>query len=69
VQVLRVDMDRRQVELGIAEVLDTVRRDERARGPRRSQAAPKHGRPAPPRTGKRRRGGRRERSASKKGRR
>lgn len=69
VQVLRVDMDRRQVELGIAEVLDTVRRDERARGPRRSQATRKHGRPAPPRTGKRRRDGRRERSAKKPGRR
>jgi ribonuclease R len=68
VQVLRVDMDRRQVELGVAEVLDTVRRDERARGPRRSLATPKKGRPAPPRTGKRRRDGRRERS-TKKGRR
>jgi ribonuclease R len=69
VQVLRVDMDRRQVELGIAEVLETVRRDERARGPRRSQAAPKKGRPAPPRTGKRRRDGTRERAGKKKGRR
>jgi ribonuclease R len=68
VQVLRVDMDRRQVELGIADVLDTVRRDERARGLRRSHATPKKGRPAPPRTGTRRRDGRRERS-TKKGRR
>ncbi len=69
VQVLRVDMDRRQVELGIAEVLETVRRDEGARGPRRSLAAPKKGRPAPPRLGKRRRDGKGERSAAKKGRR
>jgi hypothetical protein len=61
-------MDRRQVELGIADVLDTVRRDERARGLRRSHATPKKGRPAPPRTGTRRRDGRRERS-TKKGRR
>lgn len=69
VQVLRVDMDRRQVELGVAEVLETVRRDEGARVPRRSLSPPKKGRPAPPRIGKRRRDGRRERSATKKGRR
>ena len=29
VQVVRVDMERRQVELGLVEILDTVRRDER----------------------------------------
>ena len=69
VQVLRVDMQRRQVELGIADVLDTVRNDERSRGPRRSQAAPKKGRPAPPRIGKRRRDGKRERTVKKTGRR
>ena len=38
VQVIRVDLDRRQVELGIEDVLAAVRQDERARGPRRSRA-------------------------------
>jgi ribonuclease R len=41
VQVTRVDMDRRQVELGLADVLDAVRLSERNRGARRSKAAPK----------------------------
>ena len=41
VQVVRVDQERRQIDLGLAEVLDTVRRDERRRGPARSQAFPK----------------------------
>jgi ribonuclease R len=37
VQVVRVDMERRQVELGLVEILDTVRRDERRRGAPRSK--------------------------------
>ena len=36
VQVIRVDMERRQVDLGLVEILERVRRDERARGPQRS---------------------------------
>jgi ribonuclease R len=36
VQVVRVDMERRQVDLGLVEILERVRRDERARGPQRS---------------------------------
>ena len=40
-QVVRVDMERRQVDLGIDEVLDAVRQDERRRGPARTQARPK----------------------------
>ena len=32
VQVVRVDMERRQVDLGLVEILETVRRDERRRG-------------------------------------
>jgi ribonuclease R len=41
VQVVRVDQERRQIDLGLTDVLDTVREDERRRGPGRSQARPK----------------------------
>jgi ribonuclease R len=41
VQVVRVDMERRQVDLGLADILERVRRDERSRGPQRSAAKPK----------------------------
>ena len=41
VQVLRVDQDRRQVDLGVVEVLDRIRESERNRGPRTSKAGPK----------------------------
>ena len=37
VQVVRVDLDRRQVDLGLTDVLDTVRGDPRRRGPARSR--------------------------------
>src|SRR2546423_13821308 len=37
VQVVRVDMERRQVELGVVEILDSVRRDEGRRGTVRSK--------------------------------
>ena len=43
VQVVRVDMERRQVELGLVEILDTVRRDERRRGAPRSKLAIEEG--------------------------
>ena len=42
VQVVRVDMERRQVDLGIVEILETVRREERPRGAIRSRTKPKH---------------------------
>jgi ribonuclease R len=45
VQVIRVDMERRQVDLGLVEILDSVRASEQNRGPRRSSAEPR--RPAP----------------------
>jgi ribonuclease R len=38
VQVIRVDMERRQVDLGVAEILERVRESEANRGPRRSRA-------------------------------
>ena len=67
VQVVRVDMERRQIDLGLADVLERVRRDERARGPQRSSVRTKK-----PSTGlgsgerrKAQRPGRRERQARK----
>ncbi|HUF23478.1 MAG TPA: ribonuclease R [Vicinamibacterales bacterium] len=53
VQVIRVDMERRQVDLGIADILNAIRDSEQNRGPRRSKAKPKdaaraHGVPARP---------------------
>ena len=59
VQVVRVDMERRQVDLGLVEILEAVRRETRARGPIRSQVKPKQDRRA-------QRPGRRERGARKK---
>jgi ribonuclease R len=41
VQIVKVDMDRRQIDLGLADVLEKVRRDERSRGPARSSSRPK----------------------------
>src|SRR5687768_11176466 len=41
VQIIRVDMERRQIDLGLADVLEKVRRDERTRGASRSSARPK----------------------------
>jgi ribonuclease R len=38
VQVIKVDMERRQVDLGLVAILDAVRRSERNRGPRQSRA-------------------------------
>jgi ribonuclease R len=43
VQVVRVDLERRQIDLGLTEILDAVRQDEGRRGPRRSSARPKTG--------------------------
>ena len=58
VQVVRVDMDRRQIDLGLVEILDAVRTDERKLGPRRSKARPKQEQ-------RRQRAGRRERQKRK----
>jgi ribonuclease R len=41
VQVIKVDMERRQIDLGLTEILDRVRESEDNRGPRRSKAEPK----------------------------
>jgi ribonuclease R len=77
VQVVRVDMERRQVELGLAEILDTVRQKPRAlrgaeRGGGRSRTKPKketrREQQREERRGRQRthRPGRRERAARKK---
>ena len=41
VQVVRVDTERRQIDLGLVEILDAVRESERNRGPRRSRVRPR----------------------------
>jgi ribonuclease R len=61
VQVVKIDMERRQVDLGIVDILERVRASERNRGPRRSKAEPKterhlKGRKRKQRPGKRERG-------------
>ena len=68
VQVVRVDMERRQVELGLVEILDTVRREEQRRGAPRSKVRPKKERRRSEQHGPKRkqRPGRRERGAGKR---
>ena len=61
VQVVRVDMERRQVDLGLVEILEAVRREARPRGAIRSQVKPKSDRRRTPRAG------RQKRAAGKKG--
>jgi ribonuclease R len=67
VQVLKVDMERRQVDLGILEILETARRTEQGRAPRRSRAEPKP-KPKPKPKGGARKGrpGRSERAARRR---
>jgi ribonuclease R len=62
VQVVRVDMERRQVDLGLVEILESVRGEERPRGPVRSKAAPKREQRRAGRPGRRERAGRKGRS-------
>ena len=68
VQVIKVDMERRQIDLGLTEILERVRVSEDNRGPRRSKAEPKAERHlAKPK--KAQRPGRRERQERKRARR
>jgi ribonuclease R len=62
VQVIRVNMEQRQVDLGLVDILERVRDGERS--PRRSRAVPKH-----EKRGRKQRPGRRERDHRKRGRR
>jgi ribonuclease R len=66
VQVIKVDMERRQIDLGLAEILDRVRRSESNRGPRQSKARPKADQHLA--RGRKQRPGRRERDSRKRGR-
>jgi ribonuclease R len=63
VQVIRVDLERRQIDLGVSEILDTVRASDEGRGRRPRTVRTKSG------TGRERRGrpGRRERAHRKGG--
>jgi len=63
VQVVRVDMERRQVDLGLVDILENVRREERPKGPIRSTTKPKK------EQRRAQRPGRRERIAKKQGKR
>jgi ribonuclease R len=60
VQVVRVDMERRQLDLGLVEILESVRRDERPRGTIRSKVKPKRERRRAQRPGRRVRNARKE---------
>jgi ribonuclease R len=55
VQVVRVDMERRQVDLGLVEILEAVRREARPRQPIRSKVKPKGERRREQRPGRRER--------------
>ena len=70
VQVIKVDMERRQIDLGLDDVLEKLRQDERGRGPRRSSARPKKdqrkGTAEERRRRKKQRAGKHERTKTKK---
>jgi ribonuclease R len=69
VQVVKVDMERRQIDLGLTEILEAVRESERNRGPRRSKAEPRKERQArTDRDGRKRkqRPGKKERAAKRR---
>jgi ribonuclease R len=61
VQVVRVDMERRQVDLGLVDILEQVRRDERGTRQVRSRVKPKGERRRTQRPGKRERHARKSR--------
>ena len=60
VQVVRVDMERRQVDLGLVDILEAVRREERPRGPVRSKVTPKREQRRAQRPGRREQAGEEE---------
>ena len=57
VQVVRVDMERRQIDLGLVEILEAVRREARPRAAIRSKVKPKSDRRGAQRPGRRERAG------------
>jgi ribonuclease R len=67
VQVVRVDMERRQIDLGLVDILESVRRSEQNRGPRRSKAEPKKEQHLKAgKSGRKQRPGRRERQGRRR---
>jgi ribonuclease R len=67
VQVVKVDMERRQVDLGLVEILEAVRQSEDNRGPRRSRTTTKQERQrSAPSKKKKQRLGKKERTARKR---
>jgi ribonuclease R len=62
VQVVRVDMERRQLDLGLVEILEAVRRDTRPRPPIRSKVKPKGERRRTQRPGRKEREERKKRT-------
>jgi len=66
VQVVRVDMERRQVDLGLVEILEAVRRQTRPRGPIKSKSAPKREQRRAQRPGRRERQGRKAKPGRKR---
>jgi ribonuclease R len=69
VQVVKVDMERRQVDLGLVEILEAVRDSELNRGPRRSSAQPKkeqQRQQRPKNAGRKQRPGKKERAARRR---
>jgi ribonuclease R len=62
VQVVRVDMERRQVDLGLLDILEAVRMEERPRRPVRSKVTPKRERRRARRPGRKERQTRKRRS-------
>jgi ribonuclease R len=65
VQVIKIDMERRQIDLGLSGILERVRESEQHRGPRRSKAEPKSERHL--KAGKRKaRPGKKERQAKRR---
>jgi ribonuclease R len=65
VQVVKVDMERRQVDLGLVEILERVRRDEGVRGPHRSAVRTKSEKRKAQRPGKRERKARKGRNGGR----
>jgi ribonuclease R len=65
VQVVRVDMERRQIDLGVVEILENVRQQARPRGPIRSTTKPKKEQRKTKGRATKQRPGRRERQAGK----
>jgi len=65
VQVLRVDLERRQIELGVVQILEAVRREEGRRHARRSKMRPKRERRTEHAAGERRHRSHRQRRGRK----